>query len=152
VLVRRASDLMPLFATVTATRAADGLWTVEGAAPLGKVRVPDGEDYIEFMLYSQAPTREVMLTKHHICLEVPDAAKAGAQLQSRPFPAGLKAPDAMKIGVNGKRQINYYDPDGTRVEIMEPGTFDGKPVPPSKAPPPPPLPPYQPVTAAVPGK
>ena len=42
----------------------------------------------------------------------------------------------MKAGVNGKRQINFYDGDGTRVEIMEPGTYDGKPRPPSAAPPP----------------
>ena len=40
----------------------------------------------------------------------------------------------MKVGVNGKRQINYFDPDGTRVEIMEPTTVDGKPRPPSTAP------------------
>ncbi len=122
-----------------------------GAGPLlswVNLRVPDGADYIEFMLYDKPPTRDVMLTKHHICLEVPDVAKAGALLQSRPLPAGTKAPSALRTGVNGKRQINYYDPDGTRVEIMEPDTFDGKPVPPSQAPPPPPLPPYQPIGAA----
>jgi catechol 2,3-dioxygenase-like lactoylglutathione lyase family enzyme len=111
------------------------------------LRVPDGTDYLEFMLYNKAPTRETMLTKHHICLEVPDIEKAAAILQSRPLPEGIKPPDAMKTGVNGKRQINYWDPDGTRIEIMEPGTFDGKPVPPSKAPPPEPLPPYQPESA-----
>jgi len=112
------------------------------------LKVPDGADYIEFMLYNKAPTRDVMLTKHHICLEVADVAQAGAILQSRTLPAGSKAPDAMKTGVNGKRQINYYDPDGTRVEIMEPGTYDGQPVPPSQAPPPLPLPPYQPLDPA----
>jgi lactoylglutathione lyase len=52
----------------------------------------------------------------------------------------------MKTGVNGKRQINYYDPDGTRVEIMEPTTADGKPVPPSTATPPPPMSPYKPTS------
>ena len=41
---------------------------------------------------------------------------------------------AMRVGRNGRRQINLYDPDGTRVEIMEPRTADGKPVPPSTAP------------------
>ncbi len=108
------------------------------------MRVPDGTDYIEFMLYNKAPTRDTLLTKHHICLEVPDIVKASEILQSRPLPEGCKPPDALKTGVNGKRQINYYDPDGTRVEIMEPKTFDGNPVPPSKAPPPEPLPPYVP--------
>jgi lactoylglutathione lyase len=108
------------------------------------MRVPDGTDYIEFMLYNKPPTRETLLTKHHICLEVSDIVKASEILQSRPLPAGCKPPDPMKTGVNGRRQINYFDPDGTRVEIMEPGTFDGQPVPSSKSPPPPPLPPYQP--------
>jgi len=32
--------------------------------------------------------------------------------------------------------VNLYDPDGTRVEIMEPNTVTGKPVPSSAAPPP----------------
>ncbi|MEO7598890.1 MAG: VOC family protein [Opitutus sp.] len=112
------------------------------------LRVPDGTDYLEFMLYNKAPTRETMLIKHHVCLEVADAAKAGAILAGRPLPAGCKPPDPMKTGVNGKRQINYFDPDGTRIEIMEPHTFDGKQVPSSSAPPPLPLPPYQPAETA----
>jgi lactoylglutathione lyase len=109
------------------------------------LQVPDGKDYVEFMLYNTPPTRETLLTKHHICLEVADVAQCGEILKGRPLPAGCKEPTEMKTGVNGKRQINYFDPDGTRVEIMEPNTFDGKPVPPSSAPPPAPLPPYQPV-------
>jgi len=36
-------------------------------------------------------------------------------------------PIEAKTGVNRKRQANLYDPDGTRTEIMEPGTIDGKP-------------------------
>lgn len=103
------------------------------------LQVPDGKDYVEFMLYGPSPTKERIRTMQHICLEVPDVEKAGAVLASRPLPEGCKPPTPMKAGVNGKRQINYYDPDGTRVEIMEPGTFDGKPRPPSEAPPPEPV-------------
>lgn len=120
-----------------------------GAGPLlswVNLRVPDGQDYVEFMLYDKPPTRESLLGKHHICLEVPSVPAAAEILRTRPLPAGVRRPDAMKVGVNGKRQINCYDPDGTRVEIMEPTTVDGRPVPPSKAPPPPPLPPYAPKT------
>lgn len=98
--------------------------------------VPDGEDYVEFMLYEKYPTTDRLRTMHHVCLEVPDVAKAGEILKSRPYPAESKAPTELKVGVNGKRQINYYDPDGTRVEIMEPATADGQPRPPSSAPPP----------------
>jgi lactoylglutathione lyase len=100
------------------------------------MQVPDGDDYVEFMLYEKYPTTDRLRTMHHICLEVPDVEKAGALLASRPYPSGSKPPTEMKAGVNGKRQINYYDIDGTRVEIMEPATHDGKPRPPATAPPP----------------
>lgn len=98
------------------------------------LRVPDGEDYVEFMLYDKYPSTDRVHTLQHICLEVADVEKAGAVLSTRPYPAGSKPPTEMKAGINGKRQINYYDPDGTRVEVMEPATFDGKPRPPSTAP------------------
>ncbi|MEY2877901.1 MAG: hypothetical protein RLZZ15_281, partial [Verrucomicrobiota bacterium] len=41
------------------------------------LQVPDGEDYVEFMLYAKWPTTDRLRTMHHICLEVPDVAKAG---------------------------------------------------------------------------
>lgn len=99
------------------------------------LQVPDGNDYVEFMLYEKYPADRVR-TLQHICLEVPDVAKAGEILSTRKYPEGSKPSTPMAVGVNGKRQINYYDPDGTRVEVMEPGTADGKPRPPSNAPPP----------------
>ena len=42
----------------------------------------------------------------------------------------------VKVGRNRKRQANLFDPDGTRVELMEPNTIDGKPTPSSSLPPP----------------
>jgi catechol 2,3-dioxygenase-like lactoylglutathione lyase family enzyme len=104
------------------------------------MRVPDGEDYVEFMLYENYPTTDRLRTMHHICLEVPDIEKAAAILATRTYPSGSKPPTPMKVGVNGKRQINFYDVDGTRVEIMEPTAHDGKPRPSSTAPPPIPSP------------
>jgi lactoylglutathione lyase len=59
---------------------------------------------------------------------------SGKILQNRKLPLGCKPPTEMKTGINHKRQINYYDGDGTRIEIMEPKTVDGLPVPPSAAP------------------
>lgn len=100
------------------------------------LQVPDGQDYIEFMLYDKYPSMDRVHTLQHICLEVPDVAKAAEILKTRPLPAGSKPMSEIATGVNGKRQINCYDPDGTRVEIMEPATVDGKPRPPSEAPPP----------------
>ena len=51
------------------------------------MKVPDGGDYIEFMLYDQLPGATARGSSHHICLEVPDIDKA---LASRP--RGLYAP------------------------------------------------------------
>ncbi len=58
----------------------------------------------------------------------------GRFLHARSLPAGCKTTSTMKTGRNGKRQFNCYDPDGTRTEIMEPVTIDGRPVPSSSAP------------------
>jgi lactoylglutathione lyase len=77
-----------------------------------------------------------MGVKNHICLVVPDIEKAVAALQARPNYKDYGQKIEIKTGVNGKRQANLFDPDGTRVELMEPTTANGKPVPPSTASPP----------------
>ncbi len=100
------------------------------------MRVPDGEDYLEFMLYSDAPDAKQMGVKNHVCLITPDIEKAVAILEARPARKSYGQPIVIKVGVNGKRQANLFDPDGTRIELMEPNTMDGKPVPSSNAPPP----------------
>ena len=100
------------------------------------LRVPEGEDYVELMLYSKLPAPADRGGKNHMSLTVPDAEKALAELKKRAA-AGLYDKEiAIQIGVNRKRQINLFDPDGTRVELMEANTVDGKPVPSSNAPPP----------------
>jgi lactoylglutathione lyase len=90
------------------------------------MQVPDGQDYIEFMLYEKYPPLDRVHTMQHICLEVANVAETEATLATRALPVGSKTPSAIRVGINGKRQINYFDPDGTRVEVMEPATFDGK--------------------------
>jgi catechol 2,3-dioxygenase-like lactoylglutathione lyase family enzyme len=110
-----------------------------GASP-GKVlswvnmRVPDGGDYLEFMLYSTPPDAEQMGVKNHLCLLTPDITKAVATLEARPARKNYTRSIEIKVGVNGKRQANLFDPDGTRIELMEPNTLDGKPAPSSTAP------------------
>ena len=100
------------------------------------MRVPDGQDYVEFMLSAGPPDAQQMGVKNHICLVVPDVQRAVATLEARPAYKDYGQKIEVKTGVNGKRQANLFDPDGTRVEIMEPDTANGKPVPPSTAPPP----------------
>lgn len=98
------------------------------------LRVPEGDDYVELMLYAARPDAGRLHILNHLCLEVPDARSVAATLAARMLPQGCKATNPIHTGVNGKRQINCYDPDGTRVEVMEASTADGKPVPSSPAP------------------
>ena len=100
------------------------------------LRVPDGTDYIELMLYRKLP--DTYGTQNHIALQVPSVGDAVTALEARPALKSYGRALTPQVGKNGKRQLNLYDPDGTRVEVMEPTTVDGKPVPSSTAPPPPP--------------
>jgi len=98
------------------------------------MRPAEGQDYLEFMLYNRLPEPGGRGTKNHASLTVPDADKALAELKLRAAKVGYDKEIAIQTGVNRKRQINLYDPDGTRIELMEPNTVDGKPAPNSTAP------------------
>lgn len=101
------------------------------------MKVPDGDDYIEFMLHDPLPAENQRGSAHHICLVVPDMEKAAAILGERAASVGYSRPLEIRTGINRKRQLNIFDPDGTRTELMEPQTVDnGKPAPSSPAPPP----------------
>jgi catechol 2,3-dioxygenase-like lactoylglutathione lyase family enzyme len=100
------------------------------------LKVPDGEDYIELMLYKDAPPPEGRGSAHHLCLQVPDLAASVAALEAKPYRKQYPRAIEPKVGVNRKRQANLFDPDGTRTELMEPVTVDGKPAASSQAPPP----------------
>jgi catechol 2,3-dioxygenase-like lactoylglutathione lyase family enzyme len=121
------SDVLGLAETWRGSRSGTELsWT--------NMRVPDGQDYLEFMLYGRLPAPGARGTEHHICLEVPDVEQAKARLAKRPY--AYRRPMGVQVGVNRQRQLNLFDPDGTRVELMEPRTIDGQPAPSSSAPPP----------------
>ncbi|MEO6803290.1 MAG: VOC family protein [Granulicella sp.] len=100
------------------------------------MKVPDGSDYVEFMLYDKVPDK--FGTKNHISLSVPDVSKSIDILKSRPAFKDYSKELKIATGVNQKRQVNLFDPDGTRVELMEENTITGKLTPSSTAPPPPP--------------
>jgi len=100
------------------------------------LRVPDGQDYIEFMLYKESPPPTDRGSAHHLCLEIPDIEASLSALNAKPYRARYSRPLQIRTGTNRKRQLNLFDPDGTRTELMEPVTVDGKPAPPSEAPPP----------------
>jgi len=80
------------------------------------MQVPDGTDWIEYMLNVPANADHHTLgVMNHIALGVPDVHAAEAQLRKN----GWTGSEQPKIGRGGKWQLNLYDPDDTRVELME---------------------------------
>jgi catechol 2,3-dioxygenase-like lactoylglutathione lyase family enzyme len=81
-----------------------------------ELQVPDGSDWIEYMLNISANADHKELgVQNHFSLGVKDAQVAAAQLRKN----GLQTFDGPEIGRDGKNSLDAYDPDGTRVEIME---------------------------------
>jgi len=101
------------------------------------MRLPDGGDYLEEMLYTDLPAPSQRGTQHHICLEVADIEQARARLEANAYRAAYTRPLEIRTGINRKRQLNLFDPDGTRIELMESRTVDGQPPPSSTLPLPP---------------
>ena len=80
------------------------------------MQVPDGTDWIEYMLgVRENKSHKTLGVMNHIALGVPDIHAAEAQLIKN----GLKPTEEPKLGRDGKWQLNLYDPDETRVELME---------------------------------
>ncbi len=82
------------------------------------LQVPDGTDWIEYMLH-QPEHADLRLTgvMNHISLGVVDIHQAQAMLESRGWkPHG---DEKAQMGRDGKWQLNLYDPDLVRVELME---------------------------------
>ncbi len=79
------------------------------------MRVPEGTDWLEYMLNVQNPNPRRLGVMHHLALGVASVEAGYRTAVER----GLK-PEKPKIGRDGKWQLNLYDPDYTRVELMEP--------------------------------
>ncbi|MGE0130269.1 MAG: VOC family protein [Blastocatellales bacterium] len=85
------------------------------------MRVPDGTDYLEYMLLTAKPTRQQLGSSHHVALLVPDIQKALETARERSGdPASVRSP---QVGRNRRWQLNLFDPDGSRAELMEPFTI-----------------------------
>lgn len=85
------------------------------------MKVPDGTDYLEYMLVTGKPTRQQLGSMHHVALLVPDIQKALETARERVSdPANIRSP---QIGRNRRWQLNLFDPDGSRAELMEPFTM-----------------------------
>jgi lactoylglutathione lyase len=72
------------------------------------------------MLNDAPPTRQQLGSQHHACLLVPDIQAAWEHVRARTPAARRGALQKPRIGRNNKWQLNLFDADGTRVELMEP--------------------------------
>lgn len=87
-------------------------------------QTPDGLDWLEYMMIgpgSDVPLEKVDANQlgvlNHLSLGVPNMEAAVTTLyrENRLSPRH----DGPQLGLDGKWQANFYDPDGTRVELME---------------------------------
>lgn len=83
------------------------------------MRVPDGKDWLEYMLNVHNPDPKLRGIMNHLALGVPDVNAANQELMKRGFKG-----EQPKIGRDGKWQLNLYDPNLTRVELMEPSPVE----------------------------
>ena len=82
------------------------------------MQVPDGTDWLEYML-NQPEHMDLELTgvMNHISLGVADMKKAQAVMEAHGWkPHG---DEQAEIGKDGKWQLDVFDPDLSRVELME---------------------------------
>jgi catechol 2,3-dioxygenase-like lactoylglutathione lyase family enzyme len=80
------------------------------------MQVPEGTDWIEYMLNVPANADHHTLgVANHVALGVKDIHAVEEQLRKN----GWTGTEQPKIGRDGKWQLNLYDPDDARVELME---------------------------------
>jgi catechol 2,3-dioxygenase-like lactoylglutathione lyase family enzyme len=91
----------------------------EGHIDWVMMQVPEGTDWVEYMLYlPDHPSRAQLGSANHFAPGVVSVAELQKRLEQR----GWKSVDNKNpqvLGVDGKLQLDLNDPDGTRVEFME---------------------------------
>ena len=79
------------------------------------MRVPNGTDWLEYMLNVHNPSARQLGVMHHFALGVDRIQPVYQEVLAR----GYTPPQPPKIGRDGKWQLNLYDPNYTRAEVME---------------------------------
>jgi catechol 2,3-dioxygenase-like lactoylglutathione lyase family enzyme len=86
-------------------------------------QVPDGPDWLEYMISTNAPTQAQAGVLNHFALGVPNMEAVYTRLWNEDRLKGQVdahgAQTVPKIGRDAKWQLNLIDPDGTRAEVME---------------------------------
>jgi catechol 2,3-dioxygenase-like lactoylglutathione lyase family enzyme len=90
----------------------------DGETDWVSLQVPDGTDWLEYML-NQPPHPDLQLTgvMNHISFGVADMKRAQAVMESHGWKA--HGDEQAEIGRDGKWQLDVFDPDLSRVELME---------------------------------
>lgn len=93
-----------------------------GSQQLGWVdlQTPDGSDYIELLPVSGQPSSTELRAQNHFCLVSADVHKTVASLQRRATLNLLSSTPSIQTGGSLPTHTNLFDPDGVRVEVMEP--------------------------------
>lgn len=79
------------------------------------MRVPEGKNWLEYMLNVHNPSPRTLGVMDHFSLGVKSIQPVYHTVLER----GYKPPQPPQIGRDGKWQLNLYDPDFTRAEVME---------------------------------
>lgn len=81
------------------------------------LQVPDGSDWLEYMLNAADSSQRSLGVLNHFSLGVVDINDAAKKLEEHGW---HETPgEHRQDGRDGKRQLNVFDPDMTRVEFME---------------------------------
>ena len=76
--------------------------------------VPDGSDWVEYMMGSATPNPRQLGGMHHYCVGVLDIQKPYQTVVERGYTKALKP----VLARDGRWLDNFYDPDLTRTEVM----------------------------------
>ena len=83
-----------------------------------ELQVPDGTDGLEFMLNIETnPDQRTRGVMNHLSFGVVNMKQTAATLESHGWTGDDR--EKAELGADGKWQLNLYDPDFTRVELME---------------------------------
>ncbi len=90
-----------------------------GAPDWVMMQVPDGTDWVEYMLYlPKDPSRGQLASANHFSPGVVSIDALHKRLLSQGWePSSQERPPLLAL--DGKWQLDLFDPDGTRVEFME---------------------------------
>jgi catechol 2,3-dioxygenase-like lactoylglutathione lyase family enzyme len=83
------------------------------------LRVTDSSDYLELIPFSGMPSANLKF-QNHICLANSNVRKAVANLEASSASRLLVSPVTLQTGNGLQERANLFDPDGVRIEIMQP--------------------------------